>query len=69
MAETWLLLLDQDLLIGVIEEIWRKELLIIMPFSSGIVKSSQVLVSGPHLENLTRWEQIGVAITDVNAQV
>lgn len=34
----------------------------------GIVKSSQVLAAGPHLENLVKWEEIGASITDVNAE-
>lgn len=34
----------------------------------GIVKPSQVLASGPHLENLAKWEELGAAITDVNAE-
>lgn len=34
----------------------------------GIVKSSQVLASGPHLENLGKWEELGAAITDSNVE-
>lgn len=33
----------------------------------GIVKPSQVTAAGPHLENLQHWEDMGAAITDVNA--
>ncbi|XP_068152082.1 uncharacterized protein P5cr [Drosophila tropicalis] len=32
----------------------------------GIVKPSQVLVSGPHIENLARWRELGADITDEN---
>lgn len=34
----------------------------------GIVKPSQVLTAGPHLENLNKWEELGASITDVNAE-
>lgn len=35
----------------------------------GIVKPSQVLVSGPHIENLGRWRALGAATTDENCEV
>ncbi|KAH8418043.1 hypothetical protein KR222_010937 [Zaprionus bogoriensis] len=35
----------------------------------GIVKPSQVLVSGPHLENLSRWRDLGASTTDDNYEV
>lgn len=35
----------------------------------GIVKASQVFVSGPHIENLGRWRDIGAATTDENNEV
>ncbi|XP_022210887.1 pyrroline-5-carboxylate reductase [Drosophila obscura] len=35
----------------------------------GIVKPSQVLVSGPHIENLTRWRDLGAVTTDENCEV
>ncbi|ALC46064.1 P5cr [Drosophila busckii] len=35
----------------------------------GIVKPLQVMVSGPHIENLARWRDIGVATTDDNNEV
>ncbi|XP_033233055.1 pyrroline-5-carboxylate reductase 1, mitochondrial-like [Drosophila pseudoobscura] len=34
-----------------------------------IVKPSQVLVSGPHIENLSRWRMLGVVTTDDNCEV
>ncbi|XP_014092621.1 pyrroline-5-carboxylate reductase 3 [Bactrocera oleae] len=33
------------------------------------VKTSQVLVSGPNLENLARWRALGIATTDDNYEV
>lgn len=36
---------------------------------SGIIKPSQVLVSGPHIENLEKWREIGAAITEENGEV
>lgn len=33
------------------------------------VKTSQVLVSGPNLENLARWRALGITITDDNYEV
>lgn len=35
----------------------------------GIVKTGQVFVSGPNLENLQRWRDIGVATSDDNNEV
>ncbi|XP_030370482.1 pyrroline-5-carboxylate reductase [Scaptodrosophila lebanonensis] len=35
----------------------------------GIVKPSQVLTSGPHIENLARWREIGAGTTDENNEV
>ncbi|XP_037946894.1 pyrroline-5-carboxylate reductase 3-like [Teleopsis dalmanni] len=35
----------------------------------GIVKVGQVLVSGPNLENMIRWRDLGVAITERNYEV
>ncbi|EDW83638.1 uncharacterized protein Dwil_GK13573 [Drosophila willistoni] len=35
----------------------------------GIVKPSQVLVSGPHIENLARWRELGAVTTDENYEV
>ena len=35
----------------------------------GIVKASQVVVSGPNLENLVRWKDLGASITDENGEV
>ncbi|KAH8414270.1 hypothetical protein KR215_001751 [Drosophila sulfurigaster] len=35
----------------------------------GIVKPSQVLASGPHLENLSRWRELGAVTTDDNCEV
>lgn len=35
----------------------------------GIVKTGQVFVSGPNIENLQRWRDIGVATTDDNNEV
>lgn len=35
----------------------------------GIVKVGQVIVSGPNIENLTRWREIGVNITEDNYEV
>ncbi|XP_034662404.1 pyrroline-5-carboxylate reductase [Drosophila subobscura] len=37
--------------------------------SCGIVKPSQVLVSGPHIENLARWRELGAVTTDENCEV
>lgn len=37
--------------------------------STGIIKPSQVIVSGPHLENLEKWREIGAATTDINGEV
>ncbi|XP_023173865.1 pyrroline-5-carboxylate reductase 1, mitochondrial [Drosophila hydei] len=37
--------------------------------SGGIVKASQVMVSGPHLENLSRWRELGAVTTDENYDV
>lgn len=34
-----------------------------------IVKPSQVTVSGPHLENLRKWEDFGASITDNNGEI
>ncbi|XP_033244839.1 pyrroline-5-carboxylate reductase [Drosophila miranda] len=34
-----------------------------------IVKPSQVLVSGPHIENLSRWRELGAVTTDDNCKV
>lgn len=36
---------------------------------SGIVKSTQVLVSGPNIENLERWRVLGATVTDENGEV
>lgn len=33
-----------------------------------IVKPSQVTVSGPHLENLQKWKELGASITDNNGE-
>ncbi|XP_036323015.1 pyrroline-5-carboxylate reductase 3 [Rhagoletis pomonella] len=33
------------------------------------VKTSQVIVSGPNIENLARWREIGIATTDDNYEV
>lgn len=33
-----------------------------------IVKPSQVTVSGPHLENLVKWKDLGAAITEDNGE-
>lgn len=35
----------------------------------GIIKPSQVLVSGPNIENLTRWQEMGADITEDNGKV
>lgn len=35
----------------------------------GIVKSSQILVAGPHLENLHKWRDLGATCTEENAEV
>lgn len=35
----------------------------------GIVKSTQVLVSGPNIENLERWRVLGATVTDENGEV
>lgn len=35
----------------------------------GIVKSTQVLVSGPNIENLERWRVLGATVTDENNEV
>lgn len=35
----------------------------------GIVKASQVMVSGPHIENLSRWRELGATTTDENNDV
>lgn len=35
----------------------------------GIIKPSQVLVAGPHIENLEKWRQIGAATTEENGEV
>lgn len=40
-----------------------------MSFFKGIVKPSQVLVSGPNLENLERWRVLGAGVTDDNGEV
>ncbi|XP_017860796.1 PREDICTED: pyrroline-5-carboxylate reductase 1, mitochondrial [Drosophila arizonae] len=37
--------------------------------AGGIVKASQVMVSGPHLENLSRWRDLGAVTTDENYDV
>lgn len=37
--------------------------------NQGIVKAGQVFVSGPNLENLQRWRNIGVATTEDNNAV
>lgn len=37
--------------------------------NSGIVKPSQVLVSGPHIENLAKWVNLGVDATEQNEDV
>ncbi|BFF90997.1 pyrroline-5-carboxylate reductase [Drosophila madeirensis] len=37
--------------------------------SCGIVKPSQVLASGPHIENLARWRELGAITTDENCDV
>lgn len=33
-----------------------------------IVKPSQVTVSGPHLENLQKWKELGTSITEDNGE-
>lgn len=35
----------------------------------GIIKPSQILVSGPNIENLTKWQMIGATATEENGQV
>jgi len=35
----------------------------------GIIKSSQVVVSGPNLDNLEKWRELGAAATDINGEV
>ncbi|XP_017084842.1 pyrroline-5-carboxylate reductase [Drosophila eugracilis] len=35
----------------------------------GIVKPSQVMVSGPHIENLKRWRDLGAVTSDDNYEV
>lgn len=35
----------------------------------GIVKPTQVLVAGPHISNLKRWQDLGAKTTDDNCQV
>lgn len=35
----------------------------------GIVKSSQVIVSGPNLGNLQKWQDMGATATDDNGEV
>lgn len=36
---------------------------------TGIIKSSQVIVSGPNLDNLEKWRELGAATTDINGEV
>lgn len=33
------------------------------------MKASQVVVSGPNLENLEKWREIGTTTTDINGEV
>jgi len=35
----------------------------------GIIKPSQVLVAGPHIENLEKWRQVGATTTEENGEV
>lgn len=35
----------------------------------GIIKPSQVLVAGPHIENLEKWREIGASTTEENGEV
>jgi len=35
----------------------------------GIIKSSQVVVSGPNLDNLEKWRELGATTTDINGEV
>lgn len=37
--------------------------------SRGIVKTGQVFVSGPNIENLLRWRDMGVDVTEDNGKV
>lgn len=44
----------------------------LFPFSvfvTGIIKPSQVVVSGPNLDNLEKWRDLGAATTDINGDV